>query len=253
MTENKTAKRGRKPKFTEEQARERMIATAVEELLRTGLSLGLQSVRLDRVLVLAEVPRGSAYAAFEDGELSPQENLRSQTVRHILTTTTGNNAGPTREATLELIDSLADDINSNEIERRRAARAEIARVISAFNQDRLDSSNWRLYRAISFVLATQAETHPSILAAIEEGEQRLVDTYSALLREFAEIMRMSLKPGRTFEMLAKSMIALNDGLSNHQTEAFGSESQRFTGPDGNEWTLYALGVEALYDAFLDFT
>jgi len=80
----------------------------------------------------------------------------------------------------------------------------------------------------------------------------LVDTYVDLIEEFASVMRMPPKPGLTIRQFVMSIIALNDGLANHTTEAFGASHQHVVAEDGKEWTLYGIGCEALYEAFFDF-
>ncbi len=107
---------GRKRKFAPDQVQSRMVERAVEELLGSGISFGVDAIRIDRVLVLAEVPRGSAYEAWDHPDRTPQENLRHATVLHVLKSTTANNVGPTREHTLELLADLGDDINSGDCE-----------------------------------------------------------------------------------------------------------------------------------------
>lgn len=225
-----------------------MIERSVQELLGAGTSFGVDAIRIDRVLVLAEVPRGSAYEAWEHPDRTPQENLRHATVLHILKSTTANNAEPTREMTLEILESLGDDINSGDIERKRRARGDVMRAVAFFNHERLNSEMWRLYRALVTAATTSPSPDPEILAAIEEGHTRLVASYTALLAEFAEIFGMTLKPGLSMEHFALAVIALNDGLSNHLTEAFSPANQKVV-VDEVTWNLYGISCQAIADGF----
>ena len=239
---------GRKRKFEPDQVQSRMVDRAVQELLAAGISFGVDAIRIDRVLVLAEVPRGSAYEAWEHPDRTPQESLRHATVLHILKSTTANNAGPTRDKTLELLADLGDDINSGDLDRKRRARGDVIRAVAVFNHDRLNSEMWRLYTALVTAVTTNPNPDPEILEAIEEGHNRLVESYVAVLTEFAEVFGMSLKPGFTIEHFVLAIVALNDGLSNHSTTAFSAPNQEVVIDDAT-WSLYGISCQALADGF----
>lgn len=225
-----------------------MIDQSVQELLANGTSFGVDAIRIDRVLVLAEVPRGSAYEAWEHPDRTPQENLRHATVLHLLKSTTANNAGPTREMALELLANLSDDINSGDLDRKRWARDEVIRAVAFFNHDRLNSEMWRLYTGLVAAANTAPVPDPEILAAIEEGHDRLVASYVELIKEFADIFGMKVKPGVTVEHFVLAIIALNDGLSNHATSAFSPPKQEVV-VEKVDWNLYGIACQALADGF----
>ena len=93
MTEA-AVRRGRKAKFSDSEVRDRMIQHATDDVLEHGVTYGLDSVRLDRLHVLAEVPRNAAYSVFSDSSTgrTPQENLRREVVLSLLRGTPGGNA-----------------------------------------------------------------------------------------------------------------------------------------------------------------
>jgi len=249
----KSNPRGRRPKYPPDEVRRRLVDASIDALLTSGVSFGVDAVRIDRILVIADVPRGSAYSVFDHPDRTPQENLRHATVVEILRGATANSAAPTHDFAIECIDRLSEEISSGDIDRKRAARAEVTRQVAAFNHARLNSQMWRLYRALVTAVTTTAGSDPEIDAALEAGERRLLDTYVELLTGFAEMFAMRLKPDRTMEHLVMCVIALNDGLSNHTTDAFGVEAQHVTAQSGEEWSLYAIACEALFDSFFVMT
>ena len=90
MTEA-AVRRGRKAKFSDSEVRDRMIQHVTDDVLEHGVTYGLDRVRLDRLLVLAEVPRNAAYSVFSNSSTgrAPQENLRREVVLSLLRGTPG--------------------------------------------------------------------------------------------------------------------------------------------------------------------
>lgn len=244
MTEA-AVRRGRKAKFSDSEVRDRMIQHATDDVLEHGVTYGLDSVRLDRLHVLAEVPRNAAYSVFSDSSTgrTPQENLRREVVLSLLRGTPGGNASATRDVAAEKVLEFADVLASGTPEELREARSVVIEVVAQFNHERLNSQRWIVYRSLVVAALTNPDTDQAIVDAIEEGEQKLIDNYSMLFQEFAELFRMRLKEGMTHEKFAIAVYALNEGLSNHVSRPFRDLRNG----------VFISGVEALFDSFYDFT
>lgn len=251
MAERET-RRGRPAKFSQDEVREIVLERAVNDLLESGVSYGLDSVRLDRILVTAKIPRSSGYAAFSDdeSELSPQETLRRAVVIDLLRNTPGGNAAPTREIALEKIDELADVITSGTRQQRRQARTEIIELVATFNHESLNSQRWTVYRSLVIAELTNKEKDQEILDAIEFGEQRLVESYANLFEDFAEVFRMRLRSPFTHKQFAIALYGLNEGLSNHSGAPF--RDQAIDLPGSKTASVFTVGVEALFEHFYEF-
>jgi len=238
-------RRGRKRKFSRDEVQRRLIEAATDEMLRSGLTYGLQSVRLDRSIVLADVPRGAAYELWSDGELAPQDALRRETILSIVRDMPSGNASATQEVGLAAISELDADINSGDIQRVRRARGEVIRRVAIFNQQALDSQTWRCYRGIVATVSTQPDPDPVVLAAIEAGERTLIEAYEQLFVDFTSIFRMRLNPGYSLRLFGMSIVAINEGLTN-RTGAFDEQSLII---NGQEWTAFGVASEALCEQY----
>ena len=239
--EANSTRRGRRRKFSREEVHRRLVETAVAEVVTTGLSYGLTALRLDRVIALADVPRSAAYELFEDDELAPQDALRRETVLSIVRDMPSGNAAATQDVGLATVEELRTEIGSNDMDTVLAARRQVINSVARFNQEQLNSQMWRTYRTLVSSTLTSAEPDPPVLAAIEAGEQKLVDAYEALFVDFASVFRMKLKPGYTLRLFTLSIIALNEGLAN-RSAAFSDQKLLI---DSHEWTALGAGAEAL--------
>ncbi len=238
------SKRGRKPKFTSEELLQRMIAVAVDTVLASGVSGGIESVRIDKVIAQADVPRAAAYALFDrlsDG--APQHNLRRAVVAHIVRTFPAGNVGATRDVAMSALADLGSAPTDTETLRR--TQRETLRAVANYNYQSLQSQRWKVYRSLAASILTTSDVE--LHQAVAEGEERLVSAYEGLLEELAVVFGLAPRSPFTLRELAMSTIALNEGLSN---KAAGEYDQQVVEIDGQEWTLFAVGLEALINAFV---
>lgn len=244
---------GRRAKYTEEEVRARMIAHAKGELFDQGLGYGLDSVRLDRICVLADVPRGAAYNAFSSGNpgLTPQANLRRATIISILRETPGQSAGPTYEFAIEQMSRHSNAIASGDPIALRRVRSEMVRTVAAFNHQLLQSAQWRVYRSLVVTASTNDAEDTEILAAASSGEEALVDAYSSMFRDLASAFDLTLRPGLTHRHFAMAVYSLNEGLANRISPPFRDQEVSIEG-ETEPWSLFALAFDAIVDRFYVF-
>ena len=79
------AKRGRKPKYSSEELERRTLAAAVDAVITDGVSAGVDAIRIEKVIIDAEAPRGATYDLWDSkGDSTSQQNLRRAAVIDII-------------------------------------------------------------------------------------------------------------------------------------------------------------------------
>jgi len=241
---------GRKPKFTPEELEQRMLKAAIADVLAAGVSYGVDSVRLDRIIVSTDVPRGAAYSYWEGEGRSAQEGLRRQTVLTILRDTPSGNASATEAVALQEIALHADALASADADLIRAALSKVIPVVAKFNFDGLQSQMWKIYRSLVSTVTTQIDDDPEVLQAVRDGEAALIEAYSTRFTGFMDLFSLEFRDGFTMKQFSMCVYALNDGLANRSAPAFEDQTLKIETSDAyEEWTLFAVGFEALVDRF----
>lgn len=249
-------KRGRPPKFEADEVRRLLIDAGVEAVEQAGVTRGLDAVNLDAALRATNVPRGAAYRAWGGNTTAPQDEYRLAVLLEILRMT------PT-SAGLQFTEGVIDDelrrhseaLGSNDRERLNVAARAMIRVVGAANFRRLEKSpKWFIYRAAAFSAGTRPDELPEVLEAVRYGEEVLIDDYGRMFEAMAELFHYRLRSEYRLSEFTMSVYALNDGLAasvGRTHRLWGIE--RATGPHGEmeEWSLFAVGVEAMIDQFFE--
>lgn len=245
--------RGRPPKFSSDVVKEKLLDAARMTLTRTGIDNGLDSVSLDRAIAIAEVPRGSAYKMWHSDIRSPQEEFRTAVVVDLLRMPASAGLPATRTFVESEIERLHDQIHSNDDAERMAAFREMIRTVGEFNHQRLrDSLAWRIYVALRSAATTRPDTDPEIWNAITNGEEFMIEEYSTLYNEMADLFKMRIKPDFEVNDFSTALFVLNEGLGNRVGANFREGGiSRTTGPGGErqDWTLFAITFDALVEYF----
>ena len=232
---------GRKPRFTTTQLEKRTLDAALDVVLRAGVSSGLDAIRIEKVIVEADVPRGATYELWDSrGAGTSQENLRRATVLEIVRNMPAGNVQSTLDHALGAIAAHQETIENGSCDEIAAVRSELIRDVAAYNFNLLQDQRWRVYKALGSSVATQSD--PELRAAVLDGEETLLGSYGAMYEQLAAIFGLELRPEFEMRHFVISTYALNEGLSNRIGGAFTNQRlQR----DGAEWTVFAVGFEAL--------
>ncbi len=223
-----------------------MLDTALDAVTAAGVSGGLDVVRMDQVIIEAGVPRAAAYELWRHkGPRTSQDNLRRQTLLHIVRDMPGGNASRTREYAYEVLEELAPHLEEGSRESLNHVRREMIRRVAAFNFKDLHSQRWRIYRTITASIGTQDDDE--LQQAVRDGEETLLSRYREFLEGLRQLLKLDLRPGYTVDDFVLSVYALNDGLANRLGSSFQDQVRII---DGQEWTLFAIGFDALLDRFL---
>lgn len=242
-------KRGPKPRFTSEQLEQRMLDAALDAVISSGVTGGLDAVRMDHVISNASVPRAAAYELWRHkGSSTSQDNLRRGTLLHIVRDMPGGNAARTRDYAYEVLGELSPQIEEGTRESLLFVRREMVRRVAAFNFEDLQSQRWRIYRTITSSIGTQDDEE--LQQAVIQGEENLLSRYREFLEGLRQLLKLDLRPGYTVDDFVLSVYALNDGLANRMGPSFTNQVRII---DGKEWTLFAIGFDALLDRFLVYS
>lgn len=247
--------RGRPPKFTPEELRYRLIASARTSLRERGPGCGLDAVTLDDAITDAEVPRGSAYQLWQHEALTPQIAFRQAVATDILRSY--NDRG---RVVIEAIKESLDDHNSHlegTVDERRWAFSQVTRRVVNRSFEQLTSSRgWRVYNALRAAMLGKSTRIPFAIDAIERGERQLVDSLAEVTTTVVDTYGFRLREPFTIEDFVESVLMMTEGSGTRlQSSEYSRVILRPTGIDGEmqEWTLLAVGVEALTQAFFEVT
>lgn len=240
---------GRKPRFTSAELATRTLDAALEAVLRAGVSSGLDAIRIEKVIVEADVPRAATYDLWDSrGAGTSQENLRRATVLEITRSMPSGNAQSTLDYALAAIEPHLDTIENGSPEEVARVRSELIRAVASFNFQLLQDQRWRIYKALASSVASQSD--PELRQAVVEGEEELLSSYGAMYEQLATMFELVLRPDLEMRHFVISTYALNEGLSNRIGGAFAEQT---LSRDGVEWTVFAVGFEALVEHYFMVT
>lgn len=250
-----TRPRGRPPKFPPNQVRERLVDSGIRALRENGVEIGLDAVALDAAIVEADVPRGMSYRIWQDSDLSPQNALRREVVLKLLSLPTTGGIQATRARAAQWIEEHGS-IDTATPESRSRAISEMVRVVGGFNHELLDTSEeWKLYNALRSAALTRESTEaPEIIELLRNGEDLIIDAYSELFSESAQLFGLKLRSEFSIEQFSASAHGLNEGLSARLSNKYQTSDILRASNNGDiaEWSLFAIGLEALIRQFFEF-
>jgi hypothetical protein len=166
------------------------------------------------------------------------------------------------DKTMEALGPLIDGLDLSTPEGRIRSLREVCRVGGGVNiLMLLESPHWSLWVAVwSMATAdTPADEHGAlyqqrIRAALLEGYERFTQLWADAYRALAALLGMRVKLPLTFRQLSVAVGALVEGCSLRQRVDEEMEGiLRPTGPRGEDqqWTLFAIGLDALVETFLE--
>ena len=247
--------RGRPPKYPPEEVRLRLLEAGREVLLRHGPGCGLDPVTLDGAIAEADVPRGSAYRLWQDDALAPQQKFR-QAVQLDLLTRVGTGVPSATAQFKETYEEYAEFAQSEDQLEREWAFRTILRLVANHSNDRLSKSRtWRVYQALRSNVVAKANPREAAIEAVRRAEAIQIEAYAAMYSEIAKVYRIRIREPYTMQEFATSAFALNEGIAARVGDGFRRRIDRKTGRNGEaeEWTLFAIGLEALADHYFEPT
>ena len=244
----------RRPRISQQQTEERMLAAAVDQVNAAGLTVSLDHLSLEAVISAADVSRTAAYRRWPSKDLFlndlVRELARAATPRAVV-----ENASWALIANLVLVEPE----HLEEPGRRWALGVELMRQAADGDFAVMHASaEWRTYLALNatFLSITDPELRAEVQSALAAAQQRFVDGIASGWQLLAGLLGFRLRAGLTsFDTLAAMISASVRGLvimaladpdfatDRLEVDPFGAG----TAP----WSLAALGCASIAATFLE--
>jgi len=244
--------------------REEMVNRGVGQLAARGLTVGLEGVDFGEAALASHVDIPQAHEAWaEPGiEKGPEQRFREAVAIRVLQKQPtldgqemdGGGLTPTLIAVTALLESMPN-LDDASAEVRGYWLRQITRTGAQQNESSIENSQLlKSYVAISAALASLPEIPTDLSVAQAQGDAYVAQRYRNLYLRVAELFGYQLRYCYSWEQFTTAVVAFARGLiirANQTPETQGIE--RFTGPDNEaqEWTLFAVGLEALVRQFFE--
>jgi len=164
----------------------------------------------------------------------------------------GDESGTTADAVLPLLATL--DLST--LEARRRSLSELCRVGGEASLRALaDSAGWSLWVGVWVLAATgpDSERIRRIRDALYDGYEATTELWQDLHGAILSVVGFRIRAPFTLRQLTVSVGALVEGCALREGAERGATVVRPTGPGGadQEWTLFAVGLEALVQQFAE--
>lgn len=249
-----TARNTKRVRRTAAELRERILATAVEMLTKSGgLTVSLAHLNMEELIRIADVPRSSVYRAWESKEafqVDLMERIIQPAEDH------GGLYDPeTLQVAAEVLQEHADRLGT--AEGRRSVLREMIRQGVAHNFESVARSlAWRSSSALAATLPALDDTDQQrLLTALRQSEARFIDRMSDFYLAMLPILGMRMKAGFDVKVFAATGSAVVEGLIRRSltNPELVSPSILQPGLDDEpvEWQLAAVGFMGIVDVMLE--
>ena len=231
-----------------------MLKVAVERVHAEGLLLGYENIELEDLIRVAGVPRSTVFRIWPD-----RAAFVADLVRALFEADPNFGTGfdpPTQSLLDEVLTANADAMRT--VEGREIALREAIRVTVAHNMGAVETTAaWRVYRTMSAALAS-GDAVPggeNIRVQLAEIVDRYVERMAEIYRVLNGVFGLSMRDGLSERELAVAIVAVIDGMGDHQRinpARIGRPFDIALGPEGTrEWHLAAIAVYGVYTAFTE--
>jgi hypothetical protein len=251
----------RQPRQSREALRELLLQTGRAVLIEEGLGIRTDTLTFKRVFERVEADTGlrlsnaSIIRRVWDNQADYQAD--------VLASIAAAEGLGEFDKTIQALGPVIEGLDLSSPEGRRRSLSEVCRIGGGVNiLMLLESPNWSLWIAV-WSLAT-AEAPPGdeqnaryqqrIRAALLEGYDGFTKLWEEAYRVLAALLGLRVKAPLTFRQLSVAVGALAEGCSLRQRVDEHMEGiLRPTGLRGEdeEWTLFAIGLEALLQTFFE--
>ncbi|WP_353650315.1 hypothetical protein ABLG96_05100 [Nakamurella sp. A5-74] len=254
--------RGRQPRLTQAHVQERLLDTGSRMVAGAGLTVGLDHLRYEEVIVHAGVSRSAAYRCFP--------NKDAFHARLLCTLADSSWAG------VAAFDAQTISVAVRTVVRRRAelgtpdGRAAVMMDACRLAGERnfrslVTTPGWRTYIALNAALLSMpdGQVKTDLAAALSRAETKFIDLMASFYRAMGKVIGMRLRPefGDDYRSMAALSAAVLEGLGLRHALNPGVTSARFAtapfdihGPDSaaadtedadTDWSLGAIGYAAI--------
>lgn len=244
----------RSRRLSDQETSQRMLATAVARVHRSGLTVSLDHISLEEVIRDAGVSRSAVYRRWPYKDL-----FFSDLVKELAKDATP----PIVPGELELIRSVVagrqDWLNTPEL--RHGLVVELFRQLALFDFEAVyGSTEWRTYLALhaTFLSLADGRLRDEVQAILARSEQNRIALIAAAWERLAGLFGYRLRPelAITYETIATLLTASLRGLvimalSTPGIAGYRTRARPFGATEAAEWSQPALGMASLAWAALE--
>jgi hypothetical protein len=255
MAEAVSAVPKRRPRQSKDDIRSLLLEAAQAILREEGLGVGMDTLTFKRVYERVEQSTGLRLtnASVIRRVWENQADYRTDV---LLSIAADENHVEMDETLTALVPTL-ERLDLSTLEKRSSALTELCRVGGNANIVSIgDSENWSLWFGVwSQATAGEiTEQKQRLQRALLKGYESVTDMYTQTFQALADLVGYRLRPALTMRQFTVSVGALAEGCTlRNRVEGDTDGILLPTGPDGEaqEWSLYAIGAEALARRFFE--
>jgi len=227
--------RHRRPRISAAEVRERMLATAREMIITSGVTISMENLSLEDVIRSAGVPRTSVYRIWPY-----KGDFVDDLICHMAGPDWFGAGGAFDQPTLDLAAAVVGDHQHmlGTPEGRRAVTLEAVRQAILLNFRNLsESPDWRIFLALTATASSNPdlEVRVKVQRILAETEKNFTTKISTFYEGMVQLLGMRLRdPAYRYEHMAAAAGALLEGLALKQLLA---EGLLGSSPDGEQDTF----------------
>jgi hypothetical protein len=244
-----------KQKLSRDELRATLLAAGQEILHEEGLETGSSNLTFKRVFERVELKSGLRLtnASVIRRVWENQADFQAD----VLAAIAYDEGRPEIDLTINAVVALFDGVDLSTPESRARTMAEMLRIGGEASSEAIaNSANWSLW--ISVVAMATTATRPDqrhrIQAALLDGYASVTKYWEETYTGLMGILGLRIRPPWTMRQFTMAVTAYSEGCSLRQRiDGHAERIVRPTGPHGDdqEWTLFAVGLEALVHQFFE--
>ena len=247
--------RGRQPRISQADVRERLLDTGGRMVAGSGLTVGLDHLRYEEVIAHAGVPRSAAYRCFPT-----KDAYYAQLLCTLADSSWAGTAAydpHTISVALRTVMERRAELHTEQ--GRAAVMTDACRLAAERNFHALVTTpGWRTYIALNAALLSMPDgpLRTDLAAALSRAETRYIELMASFFRAMGKVIGMRLRPEfgddyRTLAALSTSVLeglglrhALNPDVTSTRFVSAPFDTGTPVGP-GTDWSLGAIGYAAI--------
>ncbi|MET7770265.1 hypothetical protein [Nocardia sp. NPDC005366] len=200
----------RRPRMSAEQVRDAMLKTAVEAVRSAGLTVSLDHISMDAVVLEAGVARSAAYRVWPQRSAFIMDLLlevaKSSSVAHAAYDP------QTLRTALDAVQPWRNKLTS--VEARRAALIEASRTGVMRNFDALaEDEEWKTEIALrATMMSVPPDRQEELRDALDESVRAYINYLAQFYETMSRVLGYEMIPGRDFVYLAEAGSAIVEGM-----------------------------------------
>jgi hypothetical protein len=255
MGQGDTAGQGRKRRLARAELRSMLLDAALEILREEGLHTGSVNITFkrvcDRVRVRTgiHVTNGSVIKRIWENQAEFQAD--------VLVAVANDLSRPELGLIFNALGPLLDEADLSNPKSRARLVQQVCRVGGEANAvTTAESPNYPLWMHVvaTAITTSHTEQRERILLVLREGYTSFTKLWEESFAALAALLGLRIRPESEMSQFVKVLVALDQGFSlRHRIEGTIEYVTRPTGPNGEneDWTLFALGLEALVHQFFE--